>query len=285
MSTTVMARGRITTDTDMALLEMFTYPFMQRALLSGVLLALVLASLGIFVTLRKMAFFGDGIAHASLAGIAIALLAGVAPLPVALAWAIFVALLIYWLERRTRLPSDTLIGIFFTASMALGVVLMSFSRGFQPEIISFLFGSILSIRTLDAVVIALISFVILGWLAVSFRQLVFMSLSEESAKVSGIRVEPQKVLLYVALALATVLGVKMLGIILVSALLIIPPATARLLSGHFRSYVVLSLVLSEIFVILGLVLSFLYDLPSGAVIVLVGTAGFFLAAVANSLRR
>jgi len=261
----------------MELLRIFTYPFMLRAFISGGLLALVLATLGIFVTLRKMAFFGDGIAHASLAGIAIGLLAGVSPLPVALAWAFAIAMLIYWLERNTRLPSDTLIGIFFTASMALGVVLMSFSRGYQPELISFLFGSILSIRSLDVAVIAVTSLVILAWLIISFRQLVFMSLTEESAKVNGVRVELQKALLYAALALATVLGVKILGIILVSALLVIPPATARLLSRHFRGYLILSLVLSELFVGLGLILSFIYDLPSGATIILVGAAGFFLA--------
>lgn len=269
----------------MEFFEIFTYPFMQRAFISGGILALVLASLGIFVTLRKMAFFGDGIAHASLAGIAIALLAGIAPLPIALLWSLTVAMLIYALERSTRLPSDTLIGIFFTASMALGVVLMSFSGGFQPELISFLFGSILSIRTLDLTIIALISLVIMAWLMVSFRQLMFMSLTEESAKVAGIHVELQKALLYAALALATVLGVKVLGIILVSALLVIPPATARLLTYDFRGYIIISLLLSEIFVGLGLILSFYYDLPSGATIILVGSAGFFLAALLSAFKK
>ena len=282
-----MERRRMATliRTDMDFLALFTYPFMQRAFISGGILALLLGGLGIFVTLRKMAFFGDGIAHASLAGIAIALLAGVAPLPVALAWALAVAMLIYWLERSTRLPSDTLIGIFFTASMALGVILMSFTRGFQPELISFLFGSILSIRPLDLAIIAIISLIIMIWLIVSFRQLVFMSLTEEAARVSGVKVDLQKALLYAALALSTVLGVKILGIILVSALLIIPPATARLLSHDFRTYLVVSLLLAEAFVGIGLVLSFLYDLPSGATIILVGASGFFLAAVANGVKR
>lgn len=269
----------------MEFLEIFTYPFMQRAFISGALLALLLATLGIFVTLRKMAFFGDGIAHASLAGIAIALLAGVAPLPVALLWSVFVAMIIYVLERKTRLPSDTLIGIFFTASMALGVILMSFSSGFQPELISFLFGSILSIRELDLVIISIISLILMTWLILSFRQLVFMSLTEEGAKVSGVRVELQKVFLYIALALATVLGVKILGIILVSALLLIPPATARLLTSNFRGYLITTLIFSEIFVGLGLILSFFYDLPSGATIILVGSVGFFFAALASSFKK
>lgn len=263
----------------MEYLELFSYPFMQRAFLSGAVLALLLAGLGTFVTLRKMAFFGDGIAHASLAGIAIAILAGFSPLPIALAWGVFVALLIYWLERHTNLPSDTLIGIFFTASMALGVIIMSFTPGYQPELISFLFGSILSIQSADLAVIVGVSLVVLAWLIPSFRKLTLMSLSEESAQVSGVAVQRHKIALYVSLAIATVLGVKILGIILVSALLVLPSASARLLSPNFKSYLVLSLVLAEIFVFLGLVLSFFYDLPSGATIILVGTAVFLLSAL------
>lgn len=263
----------------MEYLELFSYPFMQRAFITGAVLALLLAGLGVFVTLRKMAFFGDGIAHASLAGIAIALLAGTSPLPIAIVWGIFIALLIYWLEGHTRLPSDTLIGIFFTASMALGVILMSFTAGFQPELISFLFGSILSIQPEDLWIITIVAAAVLVWLIPSYRKLTFMSLSEESAQVNGIAVKRHKIALYVALAIATVLGVKILGIILVSALLILPPATARLLSSNFKNYIVLTIIFAEIFVFLGLVLSFFYDLPSGATIILVGTAAFGLAAL------
>jgi len=267
------------------LLEMLQFPFRQRALIAGAMLALLLSILGIFVTVRRMAFFGDGIAHASLAGIAIAILVGVSPLPVALAWAAAVALAVWWLERSTRLSSDTLIGILFTASMALGVVLMSFTRGYQPELVSFLFGSILSVRSIDLTYILAIGAVILTWLLLSFRHLTYMSLSEDQAIVSGIPVRLQTVILYVALALATVLGVKILGIILVSALLILPPAASRLLSSNFRGHVVMSVVMSELMVLLGLAVSCLYDLPSGATIILTGTAIFLLTALAGRLKR
>ncbi len=264
---------------------MFTYPFMQRALLAGVMLAALLSSLGIFVTVRKMAFFGDGIAHATLAGLAIAILTGLSPLPVALLWAVIVALLIWWLEHKTRLSSDTLIGILFTASMALGVLLMSFTKGYQPELVSFLFGSILAIRTLDLLYILIVGSVILIWLIVSFRQIAYMSLSEDQAAVSGVPVKRQTILLYVALAMAAVLGVKMLGIILVSALLILPAATSRLLISTFRRHIILSIILGELMIALGLVISFIYDLPSGATIILIGTALFFLAAAIKPFQK
>ena len=250
---------------------------MQRALVAGVLLGVLLACLGIFVTLRRMAFFGEGIAHASLAGIAIAILTGFSPLPVAIVWAIILALLIFTLEQKTKLPIDTVIGIFFTSAMALGVVLMNFTSGYQPELLSFLFGSILSVSISDLWTIAISTIIILTWLISSRRQLTFLSLSEEQAIVSGVPVRLQTAILYVALSIATVLGVKILGIILVSALLIIPPAISRLHAKSFRSHMILAVLVSEITIIFGLALSFFYDLPSGAVIVLVGAFLFLLS--------
>jgi zinc transport system permease protein len=259
--------------------DILLHPFMLRALAVGALLAALLASLGIFVTLRRMAFFSDGIAHASLAGIAIAVLAGLAPLPVAIAWAAVIALIIWKLERDTRLPSDTIIGIFFTASMALGVVLMSFTQGYQPELVSYLFGSILAIRDADVVVTSLIAAVIMAWIIASFRQLTYLSLAHESAVVSGIRADLQTATLYVALAVSTVLGVKVLGIVLVSALLVLPAAASRMLTSTFKEFFVGAIMLSELMMLAGLATSFALDLPSGATVILVGTAVFGLAAL------
>jgi len=260
----------------MFLEDLLQFPFLQRAVMASVMIAPMLASLGVFVTLRGMALFGEGIAHASLAGIAIAVLAGVAPLPVALAWAIFVALALFWFERKTRLSSDTLIGIAFTASMALGVVLMSLTKGYQPELITYLFGNILAIGMADVYAIAGLFFVMGIWLLKVFRPLTLLSLSEETAAVAGIRTQRHTLVLYVMLAIATVLGVKILGIILISALLIIPPASSRLMTGTFKSYFFVAVALSEVAVLAGLYLSYQFNLPSGASIVLVSTALFFL---------
>lgn len=249
---------------------------MQRAVIAGIFLGILLASLGVFVSLRNMAFFGEGIAHASLAGIALAILAGVSPLPIAMLWAVLLALLIFFLEQKTHLSIDTMIGIFFTASMALGVVLMNATTGYQPELISFLFGSILAVSSSDLILIGICTIVIMTWLLLSQRQLTFLSLSEEQAIVSGVPVRIQTALFYVALAVATVLGVKILGIILISALLIIPPAISRLSTASFRSHLLWSVLFSECIIFFGLAFSFYFDLPSGATIVLLGTLVFFL---------
>ncbi|MFH1712511.1 MAG: metal ABC transporter permease [Patescibacteria group bacterium] len=265
--------------------QMIAIPFMQRALIAGVILGVLLASLGVIATLRKMAFFGEGVAHASLAGIALAIIGGITPLPIAIAWAILVAIMIFGLERSTKLASDTLIGILFSASMAIGVILMNFTQGYQPELLSFLFGSILTIKTFDLVVIALCSVVILVWFGSSMRKLVYLSLTEESAAASGVNVPLNTLLFYISLAVATVLGVKILGIVLVSALIVLPAATSRLLTKTFRSYFISSIIISEIVIILGLILSFIYDLPSGATIVLVGALGFTLAGIFRELKK
>ena len=276
MSTiSTIAHGRI----DMTALELLQYPFMQRALLAGLMLGVLLASLGVFVMLRRMACFGEGIAHASLAGIAIAVVAGLSPLPVAMIYALIIGLFIYWLERYTRLSSDAAIGILFTASMALGVVLMSFTSGYQPELLSFLFGSILSVRTLDLILIASVSAVTLFWLFKNIKQLTYMSLNEESATVSGVKTHIHVPVLYALLSVATVLGVKILGIILVSALLILPPATSRLLTASFKGYVIGSIIVAEAAIILGLISSLVFDLPSGATIVLAGSVLFLIGFV------
>lgn len=258
---------------------MISYPFMQRALLAGAILGVLLASLGVIATLRKMAFFGEGVAHASLAGIALAVFAGFTPLPFAILWAVIIALLIFGLERSTKLPSDTLIGILFTASMAIGVIIMSFTSGYQPELLTFLFGSILTIKAIDLVIIASASLIILSWFFISIKELTFLSLSEESAAASGINVTAQTLIFYVSLAVATVLGVKILGIVLVSALIVLPPATSRMLTNSFKSYVTVSILVAELIIISGLILSFVWDLPSGAMIVIVGTVAFLIASV------
>lgn len=267
------------------ILEMLSFPFMQRALIAGVILGLLLASLGVIATLRNMAFFGDGIAHASLAGIAIAIFAGFTPLPVAILWSVFIALLIFSLERATKLPSDTLIGILFTSSMALGVIIMNFTPGYQPDLISFLFGSILAITKTDLIVMATVSAVILTWFFSSLKSLTYLSLSEDAAIVRGINVPIQTLFFYLSLAIATVLGVKILGIILVSALIVLPPAASRLMTRSFKSYFAGSILIAEFVIVAGLVLSYLFDLPSGAVIVLVGAALFLLASLISPKAR
>ncbi len=265
----------------MEALAMFDLPFMQRALLARIALGLVVPFLGVFVTLRRMSFFGDGIAHAALAGVAIGILAGVSPFVAALGVGVLFGAAVFLLERKTTISSDALIGVLFTGSLALGVVLISLKRGYQPELLSFLFGSILSVTSQDLAIIGVFSAVIFLVLLRLLRQLTLLALDKDSAWLYGVRTEWLDLLFYVLASVTIVLGVKLLGIVLVSALLIIPPTIAKLVAPSFKALIVGSVIAGETFIVLGLMLSYLLDLPSGATIILVGVAAFLLVAASR----
>jgi zinc transport system permease protein len=267
------------------MVELLQLPFMQRALIAGLVLGVLLSYLGIFVTLRKMAFFSDGIAHAALAGAAIGLLTRFSPLLSALLFSMLLAALVYWLEKKSSLSSDAIIGILFTSGMALGVVLISLRPGYQPELISYLFGNILAIRLQDLALIIVLAIVILAFIFSHKRKLTLLALDREMACMAGINPDLYELLLYIMLACALVLGIRVLGIILVSAILIVPVSTARLLCRSFRALTWWTVLIAEFTILAGLLLSYFLDLPTGAVIVLSGSALFSLAFLASSLRR
>jgi zinc transport system permease protein len=267
------------------MIELLQLPFMQRALLAGLALGLLLSYLGIFVTLRRMAFFSDGIAHAALAGAAIGLLTRFNPLLSALAFAMVLAALVYWLEKKSPLSNDAIIGILFTSGMALGVLLISLRPGYQPELLGYLFGNILAIRVQDLALIAVLAAAIVAFMTVHKRKLTLLALDREMAGMAGIDPDRYELLLYIMLSGALVLGIRVLGVVLVSAILIIPVSTARLFSRSFRALTVWTMVIAEFTVLAGILLSFFLDLPTGAVIVLCGSAVFSLTFIASSLFR
>ena len=218
---------------------------MQRAVIAGILLAGLLAYLGVFVVLRKMAFFSDGIAHASLAGVAAGVLLSFNPLATALIASLVFAVGMFLLEKRASVSSDTAIGLIFTTGMAIGVLLMSLKNGYQPELICFLFGNILTIRQSDLVLISVLSVLSGGFLVVKRKQMTLLALDREMAYLSGINPDVFQLAMYVILAVSVVLGIKMLGIILVSALLIIPVSISKLISRSFSKLVLWSIVFAE----------------------------------------
>jgi len=248
---------------------------MQRALIAGILLAGLFAYLGVFVVMRRMAFFSDGIAHASLAGVAAGVLLSLNPLATALVASVFFALMMFWLEKKTNISSDAVVGLIFTFGMALGVLLISLKRGYQPELIGFLFGNILMIKSLDLWLIGIASVLISSLLFLFRREITLMSLDREMAYLSGVRTNLLQLAMYIVLAISVVLGIKILGIVLVSALLIIPVSISKLISRSFRKLVIRSVLCAEAIMITGIFLSYLFDLPTGAAIVLTGAVLFF----------
>ncbi|MFA6430010.1 MAG: metal ABC transporter permease [Patescibacteria group bacterium] len=258
--------------------QLLTYPFVQRAILAGVISAGLLAILGVFVHVRRMAFFSEGIAHASLAGVAIGILLNQEPLLWAAIWSAAFASAVYILEKKTHLSPDSLIGILFTSSLAFGVLLINLKPGYQPDLISFLFGNILTVRAADLTVIAVAAVLIGAFLLWQFRSYLLLSLNKEMAHVAGLRTELLSFLLYLVLAIAVTLGIKVLGIVLVGALIIIPTATAKLFAGSVRSLLIQSIIFAELAVLIGIALSLTWNLPTGSLIILTGTT-LFLASL------
>lgn len=259
------------------MLEILQYPFMQRALFSGIFISILLGWLGTFVVTRKMSLIGDGIAHASLSGIALALLLGWAPIPVAVVLSVFLAGFIYFLERKTKISGDMAIAIIFTTGMALGIILLNFYQGYQPELISYLFGNILTINNFDLFNIIGFGFFIFFILFIFYRKILFSTFDPVGAYLSGIKTWFYDLILYVSTAITVILSIKLVGIILVSALLVTPSAIARLFAKSFKHFTILAIFISASIILIGLTFSYYLDLPSGAMIVLTGTLLFLLS--------
>jgi zinc transport system permease protein len=268
------------------MIEFLSYEFGQRALLAGLIVGLGCAVLAFFVVLRRMAFVGVGISHAALGGVALGVLLGVDPLLAALAFSVAVAWLIGAMGGRDMLSEDTAIGIFFPTAMAFGVALMAGTPDYRQSLLGYLFGNILLVRTGDLVLAAVLVGIALLTTAVFFKELLFVSVDEETARAAGLPAARLRYLLLTLLAITIVSAIKIVGIVLVSAFLVIPAATAQLVAPDVRSMLGLSVGFALVSVVGGLWLSWLMDLPSGAAIVLVAAA-LFAASVAGQrfLRR
>ena len=264
---------------------MFEAAFMQRALIAGVLVSVLLSILGFFVVLRKMSFIGVGIAHAAFGGVALGHLLGIPVFLSASVFSVAAGLGIGAVTRRGRIKEDTAIGIFFAAGMALGVLFLSLKPGYITDLASYLFGSILTVTPTDLWIIAAAAFLILVLLALFFKELLASSFDAELARASGI---PEGFLFYLLLGLVSlgiVSAIKLVGIILVSALLVLPAATALQWSRRYGCVLALSALFGLAYTVSGLAISYWIDIPSGATIVILGTAVFLLSLAISPLRR
>lgn len=259
--------------------EFLSFAFVQRALVTGSLLGVTCAVLAFFVVLRRMAFVGVGLSHAALGGVALGLVLGVPPLLAAAVFTVVVAWIIGWLGGRGAVSEDTAIGVFFPTAMALGVVLISLSPTYRQDLVGYLFGNILSVRPGEVLPIVGLSAVALGLLAFFFKELLYLGVDEEAARASGLAAGPLRFLLLTVLAVTIVASVRLVGIVLVSAFLVIPAATGQAVARSLRGMLAVAVASALASVVGGLWLSWLWDLPSGAAIVLLSAALFFTALV------
>ena len=259
--------------------------FMIRALVAAMLIGLVCSVVGVYVVLRNMSFIGDGLAHASFAGIVIAYLLKFDLYLGGLIFTILTALGIGAVSKKSEVSLDTTIGVFFTAAFALGIALMSRVRTYVVDLQDFLFGNILAIDRKDIVIIAALAIAVLLVVAALYKELLFASFDPVSAGASGLPVDALSYVLLTVLAVTIIVSLQAAGIVLVAALLVTPAATAYQLTNRFGPMMIISAAVGVGAGLIGLYLSYYLNVASGATIVLVATAGFFLALAFSPKRR
>ena len=261
----------------MDLVHILSQGFARDALFAGLLIALLGSVVGFFVVLRRMSFVAAGIAHAALGGVAIGVLLHQSPMLWAVVFSVVVALAMARLGQR-GVHEDTAMGIFFPASMAFGVVAISFSDSWQSDLLSYLFGNILAVNTTDLRILAVVTATVLAITAIFFKELLFVSFDEESAHAAGVPVDRMRTLLLVLCAVTVVVSIKVVGTVLVAAMMVIPAATAALWTGRWQLLLAGSAVVGLLAMGSGWMVSFNSNVAMGPAVVLVAAAIFGVSA-------
>ena len=257
-----------------SLAELLATDFVQLALASGIALALVSGPLGSFIVWRKMSYFGDTLAHSALLGVSFALLTDMNIQLGIVVGCLVVALLLGQLSQRKELSSDTLLGILAHSSLALGVLLLALTDARQVNIESYLFGALLTVSINDMLWVVAICALVAGLVYWLWNDLLSITVDEELARVEGLNTARLNTVLVVAIAMVIAVSMKIVGVLLITSLLIIPPAAARNLSSTPETMAAIASSLGVLAVVLGLLLSFLIDAPPGPTIVVIATLVF-----------
>ncbi len=261
--------------------EMFDYDFMQRAFIAGLFIAVLASVSGTFVVLRRYSLMSETLAHSALVGVAVGLVAGYNPLWIAVIAAIGAAWLIEYLRSAFSLYSDAILAIMLSGSLAIAVIIVSLGGAFNNSLFSYLFGSILSVTNEDVLTIMIFGSFSLVFLLLFSKELYFIAYDEEVAKASGIKVRFLNFLLVTVVAIIIALSIRVVGSLLIGALMVIPTVAALQYRVGFRNTMLISLFFAVFSVIFGMSLSYYYSLPSGATIVLSIIIIFIISLIIN----
>ena len=251
------------------ILEALSYGFMQKALVAGIAVALICSFMGTFLVLRRYSLFGDGIAHVAFGGISVGLFLGVFPLWTAFIVSIFGGLGLQKLRQSTKISGDAAVAVVLVSGLAVGVILVSSSGGFSVDLFSFLFGSILLISNEDTMMILAISAGIITTLVILQKQFLHLTFNEEQAKLVGLRTTLLNYAFVVLASITVVTSMRLVGILLISALIVIPNITAMMFGKGFKKTVCISMSISVISVVSGILLSYSLNLAASGTIVVI----------------
>lgn len=257
--------------------DFFHYEFLQRAFAAGIITAIIAPTVGSFLVFRRYSYMADTLGHVSLLGVALGIITGISPIVGAVLVSIVAAWGIDTLRQKEKIYGESVLSLFLSGSLALALVLMSFSREFARNITSFLFGSITTVTRMDLWVMAILAIVILSVTALFYRKFFLITLDEELAEAEGVKVRLYNFILILLCALTVAISMRVVGVLLIGALMVIPVITALQFQFGFFKSILASIIFSLLSAIIGLFLSYTLDAPSGGVIVLVALFFFLLA--------
>lgn len=247
--------------------EMFSFPFMVRALIAGGIISLCAALLGVSLVLKRFSMIGDGLSHVGFGALAIAAALNVAPLFVSIPVVVIFAFLLLRLNEKARIKGDSAIALVSTSALAIGVVILSLTTGMTTDVNNYMFGSILAISKSDMIIAIIAGIVILGLFAWFYHRIFLVTFDESFARASGINTNGYQVLLSILTAVTIVLGMRLMGALLISSLIIFPALTSMQVFKKYSHVIISSGVISIVCFLVGLVLSYVFSLPTGASIV------------------
>ncbi len=265
-------------------MEMLSYPFMVRALLGGILVSLCASLLGVSLVLKRYSMIGDGLSHVSFGALSVALAVGWSPLKVSIPVVVLAAFFLLRITERGQIKSDAAIAMISASALAVGIIVTSMTTGMTTDVSSYMFGSILAMSREDVKFSAVLSAVVLFLFLFCYNKVFAVTFDENFAKATGVRVGLYNVLIAVLTAVTIVLGMRMMGAMLISSLIIFPALTSMRIFKSFHGVVVASGILSIICFFIGMVISYIYSTPAGASVVVVNL-GFFLMFSAVQLIR
>ncbi|MBN2010431.1 metal ABC transporter permease [candidate division KSB1 bacterium] len=265
------------------MIEMFHYEFMRNALMAAILVSIACGIVGTFVVIRRIVFISGGITHAAFGGIGMGFFLGINPVLTAIPFSLLSALGIGMISRRVNMSEDSAIGMLWTVGMALGILFIGLTPGYAPDLFSYLFGSILTVSNTDIIIMLILDIIILTTVIYFFKEFQAISFDEEFAEITGVPARLLYFLLLCLVALSIIVLIRVVGVILVIALLTIPTVIARQFTNQLKRIITYSSLFAVLFTVLGLWLSYEFDLPSGATIVLVLAALFFIISAVKSI--
>ena len=268
-----------------ALAEMFEFAFMQRALIVGVLIAIAAALIGVTIVLKRNSMIGDGLSHVAFSVFAIAAVAGFAPLWVALPVVIAASFLVTYLSHNKRLNGDAAIAVLSASSLAIGTIVISAGKGVNIDLNSYLFGSILAVSWTDLIITVIFTFAVVVLYILLFNKIFSVTFDDDFARATGVKARVYNAIMSAACAVVVVIGMRLLGALLISSLIVFPTLIAKRFARSFKGVVIIAVIVSVLAFVVGLILSYLLAAPTGATVVVVNLVLLLFSIVAGAVTK